>query len=294
MKSVAQSHRSFEPGDAAGRLGGRGFAMALMVALLLHALVIFFTIAGFRRQSAQQIDWIELMPEGLLVGGSSLPAPVPAAEETPAMEQAPPQPVTVPEPAPEPVRHPEPVANPEAIRLPEPKAATPKPPPITPAQKKKAPIKVNLKEVTRPTAAPRVAPIAPANEPVLDAQDIRERLQKRLGRTNVSGTSAEGVSGIPGGTGSGEVAAYYALIRDVYYQAWKQPVFPGRERLNATARVTIARDGRILAAVMETASGNAQMDDTVNAAVAMVKAIGRPLPSALGSQSAQVTITFEF
>lgn len=291
MKSVVHSHRSFEPGDATGRLDGRGFAMALVAALFLHALVIFLTIAGFRRQSARQIDWIELMPEGLLVGGSSLPAQVPAAEETPTMAQAPP--VTV--PAPVPVRHAEPVANPEVIRLPEPKAEIPKPPAVTQPKRRKAPIKVNLKEVTRPTAAaPRVAPIAPANESVLDAQDIRDRLQKRLGRTNVSGASADGVSGIPGGAGSGEVAAYYALIRDVYYQAWKQPAFPGRERLSATVRVTIARDGKILAAAMETASGNAQMDDTVNAAAAMVKAIGRPLPGALGSQSAQVTITFEF
>ena len=107
-------------------------------------------------------------------------------------------------------------------------------------------------------------------------------------------STTEGASGVVGGVQSDEVTAYYALIRDVYYRAWRQPGMPGTERLRAVVRVRIDRQGRVLAADLERGSGDEAMDETVRAAASTVQSIGKPPPAALGSQFAEVTITFEF
>ncbi|MCC6355514.1 MAG: TonB C-terminal domain-containing protein [Verrucomicrobiae bacterium] len=287
-------------------VGRRGFGWALAAALLAHGVILALLVAGMRPRVQPPMEWVELMPEGTLVAGdgekdmpepgappqpqapepAAEPAPVPMPQPTPVREAPPPQPA--PEPVPVPVPKPEPKSTPKP---PEP-VPQPKPPP-----KKKEPLKVSLKEVTRATPGKpeRVAaPSAAVPEPAVDPSEVRERLQKRLGKMGVRGATGSGPSGVPGGTASGEIAAYYALIRDVYYRAWRQPGIPGRERMEAVVRVRIARDGKVMGAEIERGSGDAAMDDSVRAVTAAVAEIGRPLPDGLGSQFAEVTITFEF
>lgn len=279
--------------------GGRGFPLALLVALLLHGLIISLLIMGFHQRAKPQIEWIELMPEGTLLGNAGSPAAIEAPEPAPMTPPAPTQPPTrPPEPMPQPAPPvPQPIPKPEAFQVPESARVAPKETVVKRPAKKKESIDVNLNEVTRrvtgKTKSETPGRAVPA-EPALNVGQIREELQKRLGKMGVSGATGDGVSGIPGGRASGEIAAYYALIRDVYYQAWRQPGIPGRERLDAIVRVKIAKDGRVLSAALERASGDAAMDETVNAAMAAVKEIGRPPPPGLGSQFAEVTITFEF
>lgn len=300
MKRAHGRKRDAREGGEAVRVepvGRRGFGWALAAALLAHAVIITLVVVGMRRPVERPLEWVELMPEGMLAGGDVAEA---------AMEQAAPPvpepPPPMPEPAP--IVTPKPEPPPEPPPVPAPKKTVPRPPEpapmpkpeATPKPKAKSTVKVNLDEVTRPlpekiAPAPKRAP--PPTEPRIEASEVRERLEKRLGKMGVRAAS-DGPSGVAGGTASGEIAAYYALIRDVYYRAWRQPGIPGRTRLDAIVRVRIARDGKILAAAIERGSGEATMDDSVRAAITAVSDIGRPLPEGLGSQFAEVTITFEF
>lgn len=291
------------PVDRVEAVGRQGFGWALAVALVAHAVIIGLLVTGIRRNAAPPIDWVELMPEGTLLGGGTPAAaaedeasPPPRTSPAPQPEMAPPPSAVAPEPKLTPA--PEPAPPPEPAPIPKPETRVPpKPPEPRPQPKKKEPIKVSLKEVSRPspgqaTKAPPV--VEAATGPATDATEVRDRLQKRLGKMGVSGATSDGPSGVPGGTASGEIAAYYARIRDVYYNAWRQPGIPGREKLSAVVRVRIAKDGSVLGADIERGSGNGAMDDTVRAATAAVREIGQPLPQGLGSQFAEVTITFEF
>lgn len=297
MKRVRGRARDLKGQDArAEPIGQRGFGWALTAAFVAHVVMITLLVVGMRRRADPPIEWVELMPEGSLVGGEAVREvardPVPQPEmPRPAPE---PEPMTAPVPVTPPEPRPLAAQKPESKPIPKPPETVPQP---KPAPKKKDPMKVNLKEVTRPAPGkPGRAPVAVPvpSEPSVDAAEVRDRLQKRLGKMGVRGATADGPSGVAGGVASGEIAAYYALIRDVYYRAWRQPGIPGRERLDAVVRVKIARDGKVLGAAIERGSGDSAMDDSVRAATATVSEIGRPLPDGLGSQFAEVTITFEF
>lgn len=315
MKRVRSRTRNQDLEGTAARVepvGQRGFGWALAVAAVAHVVIIVLLVAGMRHRAEPPMEWVELMPEGVLAGGVPLPeatkeetqpsspmpveqpppAPKPDVPPAPPMDEPEPKPVPAPVPEPKPADRPAPKPEPKvAPKLPEP-VPQPKPPP-----KKKEPMKVSLKEVARPSSGKPERATAAAPVPkgsAVDAAEVRDRLQRRLGKMGVSGATAEGPSGVVGGTATGEIAAYFALIRDVYYRAWRQPGIPGRERLDAVVRVKIARDGKVLGAAIERGSGDAAMDDSVRAATAVVGEIGRPLPDGLGSQFAEVTITFEF
>lgn len=294
----------------------RVFGASLALAGVIHLILIVLLAAGARRREKPRVEWIELLPEGVLTGGTPASAP-PAASPAPRPAES--HPVAVPEPVPAPAPAPQPKPVPAPAKpapvVPAPMPAAPKPPPSKtpvqpqvrqpspkpPAPKKEA-VKVNLEETVRPSKAAAATPHtrgadkpAPAAGPSLDAAGVRDRLEKRLGRAGVTGAMpGVGPSGTPGGGVPSEVASYYALIRDVYYHAWRQPGVPGRVQLAAVVRVRIAADGRVISATLERGSGDAAMDASVQAVTGVVSEIGQPLPAVLGSQFAEVTITFEF
>ncbi len=292
---------------------------------------------------------LQLLPEGQLVrgdggvpplgdsdgepaGGGAKPS-VPEPPPLPQPEPEPPKPKAPepPQPAPQPVEQkqtePDPLPKPDPVSVSQ-QEPDPKPQP-TPAPKAK-PVKVQLKEVTRPSAvkdAPK--PVQPSTttttknseknkaasakdksaSPATDHKEgdgqgpstgissgeLRGRLKGRLGKAGVASATADGKSGVPGGTGTGDAAAYYSLIRDVYYNAWRQPVsVAAANKMSALLKIRISKNGSILAHEIARSSGSKEMDESVLAAARSVATIGTSLPDVLGSDFAEVTVEFEF
>ena len=126
------------------------------------------------------------------------------------------------------------------------------------------------------------------------AQAIRERLERRIGRTGVSGPSHTlNSENRNSATLSPEVADFYAHVRDVYYRAWRQPLTQSGG-LTAVIKIRVDREGNILHSAMHSPSGNLVMDESVRAAAAAVKSLGRSVPSTLVGETVEITIIFEY
>jgi TonB family protein len=268
---------------------------------------------------------LQLLPEGQLVRGNpgegkesgfrtKTPAsqpevtpelPAPADPTPPALPVPPPTPTPAP---PKPTPKPLPTPTPKPTPTPPKPAPTPPPPKPAPAKPKDT-IQVNLKEITRakPTAKSTESPpkpkakAAPAGPPATDDTPIapdpaamRERLAGRLGKAGVRSATADGASGVPGGTTeSGANALYYARIRDVFYEAWRQPPNIEQKKLSTILKIRVGKDGSVMQANIIQPSGHPAMDASVEAAARQVTSVGAPLPATLGTEFADITIAFE-
>ena len=106
--------------------------------------------------------------------------------------------------------------------------------------------------------------------------------------------TADGQSGVWNGSTSSEASAYFALIRDVYYQAWQQPKADLTKKWAAILKIRVNKKGDILKASLEQNSGYLLLDQSVQQVARLVKTIGTPLPDVLGNQFADISIVFEF
>ena len=107
--------------------------------------------------------------------------------------------------------------------------------------------------------------------------------------------TADGQSGAwNGSTSSSEASTYFVLIRDVYYQAWQQPIVDLTQKWATILKIRVNKQGQVLSAKIEQSSGYAPLDTSVKQVARLVKSIGSPLPDVLGTQFADISIVFEF
>jgi TonB family protein len=145
---------------------------------------------------------------------------------------------------------------------------------------------------------------AKAKGPKYTPDQIRAMLSGSL--RGVGSSSSRGVSGragfgssLGGGGGGGgggfdsPLAWYYAMVKQLMYEAWQQPSgLANSGNPTTTVTIRVKRDGSISDRQLMRSTGNKLMDDSVMRAVQSVKRL-KPLPPQFIGPSQDITITFE-
>ena len=153
---------------------------------------------------------------------------------------------------------------------------TPEPVPekVTPPPKpKKKKIEISKKRIVRDTPKPKKR---------VSAEDIKKQLQLKKS------------SSIPTSTTKAPLPAwYYTSVRDILYSAWSQPAsLSAASGHQVKVQLTVRRDGRISTKNIIRRSGQAEMDQSVKAALAAVSKLNA-LPAQYAGATVDITITFE-
>jgi outer membrane biosynthesis protein TonB len=101
-------------------------------------------------------------------------------------------------------------------------------------------------------------------------------------------------NGVAGGVGKGTPFWwYYQQVHDRLYEGWDQPgeALNWDKRIVTTLSIRVARDGRVVAALLKNSSGNKLMDDSALAAANSVPRLD-PLPEGLGDEFADILVNF--
>jgi outer membrane biosynthesis protein TonB len=101
-------------------------------------------------------------------------------------------------------------------------------------------------------------------------------------------------NGVAGGVGKGSPFWwYYQQVHDRLYEGWEQPgeALNWDKRIVTTLSIRVARDGRVVAAILKNPSGNKLMDDSALAAANGVPKLD-PLPEGLGGEFADILVNF--
>jgi TonB family protein len=218
----------------------------------------------------------------LMVGGNP---------NTGVPEPEPPQPV--PRIEPPPVR-PEPIP----ARIPEPEPVKP----IVPSQP--PPKQFNLTEATTRKASPKpeprfdlskarktIKPAAPARIPENRDSALREtQLATSMSRLRTGMSSGIGEIDVPG-PGGPAYASYNLVLRKFYEDAWRPPQVATDNEPIVEVEVTIARDGRVLAARITKKSGKRELDASVQTTLDRVKKVA-PFPSGSKDEKRIFNINF--
>ena len=197
------------------------------------------------------------------------------------------------------------------------------PPDVTPVKEIKPP---EIKQPLPPPDQPRVKDIAEVKQPIkpkpkierstnlvvraekpkqppaikpkaMSAEEIKKMLAQGLKPMPKGASTSWRGGGAPGsGSGPGSdspVAWYYAMVRQLMYEAWEQPgelAVPGNPVAEVT--LTVQRDGSITARKLTQPSGNDLMDKSVQKAVNSVSRL-RPLPPQFIGPSRDIVVLFE-
>jgi TonB family protein len=259
---------------------GTAIVHGAVVAVFL--VVQLFLLGARPLKLKEEITMIDLSGPAGGGGGETGPDTPPPQNKVPDVK--PPEDIPPPEP-------------PKNDTIPEP--VKPKPKPVKPTPKP-TPKPVPQIKVAAPAKTNRISRIV-NNRPKLSADQIRAMLN---GSVRGVGGSTRGVSGRPGygkglgsGTGSGgsdsPVAWYYAMVKQIMYEAWQQPSgLANAGNPVATVTIRVKRDGTISDWQMMRPSGNTLMDDSVKRAVQAVKRL-KPLPPQFIGPAQDITIQFE-
>lgn len=251
--------------------------------------------------------------------------PLPAAPQPPEPTPPKPAPRTIREPEPEP--EPE-ETEPPPKKVTPPKRTTPAPEARKEPKAPKTPAKVEVSKrlVTRDLASPaekiaaqkaaekvakeaaekaaREAAERAAEEAAAEAAERVARIERvrqaRSGQVGgVVGRLQGGLSGkslvvVPYGPGGGgETYAGYGLyVRMIYERAWRPPSEVPANTAVVSARIVVARDGRVTNWEIVQRSGVGALDNSVRRALERVTNIGRPFPE--GSKDEQKTFVVDF
>jgi len=293
----------------------------LLGSAALHGLllVVFVVGSGFRAPHHEP-EW-ETMPvldfvptrlvDGNVMGGGdprgmTAPPPVLPRAADPAPRPEPAQP-----PPPAPPRQPErQTPSPEPVKTPPKKPAAPDPEALSETGTKKATskpkIEVSKKLVTRRPRDDAASRKKAAQQAEAEAEAERARWaertrQVRSGQLSGAVTKLQGslsgrsVVAVPYGPGGGgETYAGYGLyVRYIYERAWRPPTeAPDGSRV-VTARVVIARDGKVVRAEIVSKSGAAALDKSVATVLGRVTTIGRPFPDSSPDEQKTFLIDFD-
>jgi TonB family protein len=161
----------------------------------------------------------------------------------------------------------------------------------TPISKKHV-VKVNLNPIVNKTSTKVAKNLAKAQQEQEEADRIAENnARKRANKLaqNFSSaadalarSTAQSVISDSYGDGSGGVASvnYRTLLFTRYYEAWISPNEVEDANATTDARVTIARDGSVVSAVIERRSGSLAMDRSIERTLRTVRNLGKPFPDA--------------
>ncbi|MCX6996767.1 MAG: energy transducer TonB [Kiritimatiellaeota bacterium] len=133
---------------------------------------------------------------------------------------------------------------------------------------------------------------------------IRDLLARGLPGVGGGSSSGRGGGRVGSGSGSGSGygtgsgadspgAWYYAMVRQVMYDAWEVPgSLAAQTGLSAEVMIRVLRDGTITERKMTRPAGNAVWDESVNKAVNSVRRL-RPLPPEFIGANRDILILFE-
>jgi len=252
---------------------------------LLLALILFvgpaFLSSGDRPEDLPVLDFVPAKTVDALVSGGGNPKAAP-----PPVVQSPPE-VAPPKPAP-------------AARVKE--TAPPKPAPV---------------ETVKETASSKADPESlEVSSPPKHRVEISTKVVKSRGsstgakaateaRRQAAAAIGQAVAGIRGelspgttielkGPGGGGLpyANWMQAVKSVYDRAWLLPDSVTSDSATAMATVTIARDGRVISSSMVRLSGNADVDQSVQATLNRVR-YAAPLPDDAREDQRSVTIYFD-
>ncbi len=259
-----------------------GTAITHLVVIGAFVVVQFFLMGARPLKMREEITMIDLSGPA---GGGGEPGPV---------APVPPKPpdVKIPDDIPPPPDPPKDVIH-EPIKPKQPTKVKAKPKQPTPQVKAPTPPRTNLVAKAK----------SKTKGPKLTADQIRALLS---GAAHTVGSSkSRGVSGragygaaIGGGGGGGggadsPVAWYYAMVKQIMYEAWQQPSgLANAGNPIATVTIRVKRDGTISDWQMSRPSGNKIMDDSVKRAVQAVRRL-KPLPPQFIGPSQDISIEFE-
>lgn len=275
---------------------------------LLFVVLIFGSAFFVSHQPPRDYSMLKVIPsrfvEGLSGGGGN-PSIAPSNEQKKGDPNAE---TDVKPPKPPPVKPPEPTPEPP-IKKAETKAIEPKPEPVKPPvvkPKEAFDLKPTVRKVdksktetvdTKPTkSAKEIAKAkaeAEAAKAAREARDAASKLASRLDKS-VSGLSrgfAQGTAVDVGGPGGEAYADYAQFVKQMYDDAWVvMPELTAEEGLT-TVKVTIARDGHVIRAVITDRSGQRQLDLSVQHALDKVKKLP-PFPADVKDEQRSFTIEF--
>jgi len=197
----------------------------------------------------------------------------------------------LPEPPPQ-AAPPEPkqAAPPEPVKPPEPRA-TREPDSLEPAKNNKREIKVSKTLVDRDPAQKARDAAAAREKQVADARRRTAAVREAVAgmRSELSSGTAIELKG-PGGGGV-PYANFLQAVKSRYDEAWVVPDGVTDQSAIVAVSVTIARSGTVVGSRITEASGNSEVDRSVQATLDRVK-FAAPLPE--NSTEAQRTVTLKF
>ena len=248
----------------------------LLAAAGTHLLVVVALLcSGFVRprpkpDATPVIDLITLPTDLATTGETPAPTPPPPA---------PAQPILTPPTQPPPVPTPEPIEVKPIVKTPDveppdqperpndPDSDLPKPP--TKPPKKHHEVNVDTSHLVTRTA-PKVRDTSDDDRKAQQEAREQQRLQdqrnkaiKSLMHSLSSGLSSATEVKLPPGSNSASMANYGSIVRSVYHHAWIAPSNMSGDTAEMTFSVTIARDGSVISAHIESRSGDANVDAAV-------------------------------
>jgi TonB family protein len=125
------------------------------------------------------------------------------------------------------------------------------------------------------------------------AREASDKIAKQLSRTTegLQRGFAQGTAINVYGTGGLAYANYTHFVREIYDDAWTVPSDVSLDSGVATVKVTIARDGRVVRAMIIDRSGNRVLDLSVQRALDTVTKLP-PFPE--GARDEERTFTIDF
>jgi len=252
----------------------QGTAIVHGAVLALLVLTQWLLLGARPLKLKEDIQFIDLAEGG---GGDAGPAAPPETKAPPVIK--PPEDVAPPPPEP-----------PQDDVIPEP--VKPKPTPKPKSKPKPIP------QVKVP-AAPRTNQLVKtkSNRPHLSQDQIRALLSGSVKGVGSSHAASSGRRGSGGSSGNGSsdspVAWYYAMVRQIMYEAWQQPSgLANAGNPTTTVTIRVQRDGTISAWDITRPSDNSLMDESVKKAVQSVHRL-QPLPPQFIGPAQDITIQFE-
>jgi TonB family protein len=246
-----------------------------------HLLLILILLIGpaflSSNRPAEDVPLIDFVPvktvdAAMSGGGNPNGGPPPLASQP-----------TPPAPPAQPARQPEPQKD----DAPDPEKAVARPERRHEIQVSKKLVRTPTEEIARARAAAerRAAQIA-------EARRRREAIGQVVAgiQSGLSGSTSVELKG-PGGGGL-PYANWKQAVKSVYDRAWLLPNGIKADPVTTTVEVTIARDGKVVAARITARSGNAEVDDSVQAALDRVR-YAAPLPDDAREDERTITIYFD-
>lgn len=249
---------------------------------------VLLICSAFGTKTEQPPSFIEMVPfggnfkvtDGQSTGGAAAPAPEPVKKAEPPTP-------TPPTPAPQKrevaeVEPPKPVVRKVERVEPKEEVVVKEKGDIAPPKHSPKPVKVVLNPIVRNTSKKTVTkkstrPDTEEQEGIAESTARKKQQQlanNLMGIANdLARTTANRVVSESYGEGSGGTAFvnYRTVVFTYYYNAWQTPDEFDDAEATTTARIVVARDGRIISAELDKRSGKASLDRSVERALQSVR-----------------------